>query len=140
MKNRDSTVNFSRYEVAIAHPDDQQHGDISAQDCVDDVRPCEDNSLGTLSMPSTSQLANVVTCKKKSVQRKNQTDIIDFVTINKPLPVKWSIQIDEQLVRMVVKGYHPFSLVEDEEFKNYVHMLSPGYHLRTRKTSTSLIP
>ncbi|KAJ8881611.1 hypothetical protein PR048_018097 [Dryococelus australis] len=42
---------------------------------------------------------------------------------------------------MVVKGYHPFSLVEDEEFKIFVLLLSSGYHLPTRKTlSTSLIP
>ncbi|KAJ8891226.1 hypothetical protein PR048_010741 [Dryococelus australis] len=77
----------------------------------------------------------------KASSTKNQTDITNFVTINKPLPVKRSTQIDKQLVRMVVEGYQPFSLVEDEEFKNFVHMFSPGYHLPTRKTlSTSLIP
>ncbi|KAJ8872968.1 hypothetical protein PR048_026584 [Dryococelus australis] len=101
MKNRHPTVNFSRVEVVSARPDNLQHGDVSVQDCVDDVRLCEDSSPGTLSIPSTSQLANL--------NEKNQTDITNFVTINKPLPVKRTIQIDKKLVRMVVKGYHPFS-------------------------------
>ncbi|KAJ8892105.1 hypothetical protein PR048_004685 [Dryococelus australis] len=140
MKNRHPTVHFLSVDVVSAHPDDQQHGDVSVQDYVDDVRPCNDGSPRTLSMPSTSKLANAVTFKEKPVQPKNQTDITDFVTINKPLPVKRAIQIDKHLVRMVVKGYYPFSLVEDEELKNFVHILSPAYHLPTRKTlSTSLI-
>ncbi|KAJ8896759.1 hypothetical protein PR048_002104 [Dryococelus australis] len=36
MKNRHSTVNFLRAEVINAHPDDQQHDDVSVQNCVDD--------------------------------------------------------------------------------------------------------
>ncbi|XP_036319276.1 zinc finger BED domain-containing protein 1-like [Rhagoletis pomonella] len=38
---------------------------------------------------------------------------------------------------MIVREYHPFSVVEDPEFKTLVHMLNPSYKLPTRKTVSS---
>ncbi|GBL96266.1 hypothetical protein AVEN_118795-1 [Araneus ventricosus] len=59
--------------------------------------------------------------------------------MTKPLTVSKNKQLDEQLLRMVVKGYQPFSLVEDAEFKRFVHMLCPAYNLPTRKTLSNNI-
>lgn len=68
----------------------------------------------------------------------NQMTVTSFLI--KPLTNKKSKEIDKQLVTMITKEYHPFSLVEDPEFKKLVHLLCPSYKLPTRKTlTTSLI-
>jgi len=52
-----------------------------------------------------------------------------------------SKMIDQQLVKMIVKEYHPFSVVEDVEFRNLIKMLCPTYVIPSRKTVTqSLMP
>jgi len=49
--------------------------------------------------------------------------------------------LDEQLAIMIAKEFLPFSLVENEELKKFVHLLNPGYKLPSRKTvSKSLLP
>ncbi|XP_036332815.1 zinc finger BED domain-containing protein 6-like [Rhagoletis pomonella] len=59
----------------------------------------------------------------------------------RPLPMTKQRNIDNQLVKMVVKEYQPLCIVEDPEFKRFINMLNPNYKLPTRKTlSTSLIP
>lgn len=54
----------------------------------------------------------------------------------KPLSSKKNKEIDKQLVAMITKEYHPFSIVEDPEFKKLVNVLCPSYQLPTRKTLT----
>ncbi|XP_039298299.1 E3 SUMO-protein ligase ZBED1-like [Nilaparvata lugens] len=74
-------------------------------------------------------------------QHGNQSSLTDFITIAKPMSVKRSQAIDIQLLKMICKEYHPFSLVEDREFKEFVTMLNPSYKLPSRKTlSESLLP
>ena len=42
---------------------------------------------------------------------------------------------------MICKEFYPFSTVEDEEFRKFVHMLCPNYNMPSRKTlSNSLLP
>ncbi|GBO11666.1 hypothetical protein AVEN_10957-1 [Araneus ventricosus] len=60
-------------------------------------------------------------------------DSKDFVQMTKPSTVSKNKQLEAQLLRMVVKEYQPFSLVEDAEFKRFVHMLCPAYNLPTRR-------
>jgi hypothetical protein len=48
--------------------------------------------------------------------------------------------IDEQLVMMIVKEYHPFSIVEDKEFRKLINMC-PSYSIPSIKTVTqNLLP
>jgi hypothetical protein len=55
--------------------------------------------------------------------------------------LKKNKQLDNDLVRMIVKEYHPLSLVEDAEFRRFVQMLCPEYHIPSRKIlSDSLMP
>lgn len=42
--------------------------------------------------------------------------------------------IDEQLLRMIVKGYHPFSFVQSEAFRKLIKQLNPNYELPPKKT------
>ncbi|KAH9632483.1 hypothetical protein HF086_011944, partial [Spodoptera exigua] len=63
------------------------------------------------------------------------------VQVKKTLPRHRVQQFDEQLVRMIAKGYHALRLVDEVEFRKFVEMLNPGYTLPTRKTlSESLLP
>ncbi|CAH0563035.1 unnamed protein product [Brassicogethes aeneus] len=59
--------------------------------------------------------------KKNSLKRQNK---IDSWTI-KPVPISKSKQFDDQLMRMIVKEYHPFSIVEDPQFKKFTKMICP---------------
>ncbi|XP_061716872.1 E3 SUMO-protein ligase ZBED1-like [Cydia pomonella] len=61
--------------------------------------------------------------------------------VRKPLPLKKMQELDEQLVKMIAKGYHALRMVDEVEFRKFVEMLNPGYTLPTRKTlSESLLP
>lgn len=100
-------------------------------------------TLGIIDLPSTSDCNNIPPCPSTSnnnisVIQRNQK-ITDFVI--KPISRAKSKMLDHQLVRMIVKEYQPFKIVEEEEFKKFVHLLCPGYSLPCRKTiSNSLIP
>lgn len=61
--------------------------------------------------------------------------------INRPLPLSKSKSIDNQLIKMIVRKYHPFSIIEDKEFRKLIHMLSPIYMIPSRKmVSNSILP
>lgn len=70
-----------------------------------------------------------------------QQSLSRFVNIIKPIPLNKSRAIDTQLLKVICKEYHPFSIVENKEFQNFIKMLSPNYNLPSRKTlSNSLLP
>lgn len=65
----------------------------------------------------------------------------DYIVVKNPLPQNKLQQLDEQLVKMIAKGYHALTMVDETEFRKFVEMLNPGYTLPTRKTlSESLLP
>lgn len=64
--------------------------------------------------------------------KRTQPNIEDFTV--RPLPPNKKNKIDQQLLLMIAKEYHPLSLVNDEEFKKFVSLLNPSYTLPTRKT------
>lgn len=61
-----------------------------------------------------------------------QGNITNFIT--KPLSISKSKAIDQQITKFIVKHYHPFSLVEETEFRNFIRMLAPNYSIPSRKT------
>lgn len=74
-------------------------------------------------------------------RQQTQANLCNFVVSNKPVSLNRSKQLDIQLVRLIVKEYQPFSVVDDPKFRKFVQMLCPGYKLPSRKTvSNSLIP
>lgn len=56
--------------------------------------------------------------------------------IQRPIAMTKSKTIDQQLIKMIVKEYHPFSVVEDKELRNLIKMLNPIYITPSRKTVT----
>jgi hypothetical protein len=51
-----------------------------------------------------------------------------------------SKQLDNQLVWMISKMYHPFGVVDNAEFGRFVQMLCPGYHISQQEDTNRLIP
>ncbi|CAH2101579.1 unnamed protein product [Euphydryas editha] len=102
--------------------------------------PLQSNS--TEAGPSTIPLISEDIMVAPAVtQRPVQLNVQHFAKTTSPLPVKKKKQLDEQIVKFIVKGFHPFSIVEETEFKNMYQMILPTYVLPSRKIiSTRLIP
>jgi len=82
--------------------------------------------LGTMPQPPRQQ-------KRTQMTMKN--------IVQRPIAMSKSKAIDQQLVKMIVKEYRPFSVVEDKEFRKLIQMLNPNYIIPSRKTVTqSLLP
>lgn len=56
--------------------------------------------------------------------------------IRRPPPVRRVEQIDRQVVKMIAKGHHALRIVEEQEFRKLIELVSlcPGYKLPSRKT------
>lgn len=52
----------------------------------------------------------------------------------RPLPVNKRLQIDRQILKMVVKEYPSFNIVENDKLKKLISMLNPNYEPPSRKT------
>ena len=66
-----------------------------------------------------------------------QAPISKFIDIVRPISLNKVKNINDQLLKMIIKEYYPFSIVEDQEFKHFVHLLCPNYSLPSRKTLIS---
>lgn len=83
----------------------------------------------------SSSSSNINTKKRHPLQTREDS----FIT--KPISINKQKILDEQLGVMISKEFQPFSLVENEELKKFVHLLNPAYKLPSRKTvSKSLLP
>lgn len=86
--------------------------------------------------PSTSTVPNSVVHSNPK-----QSDIGRFIAVKKPISVNKAKAINEQLVALLVKAYLPFNIVENPEFKKFVHLLNSNYDPPCRKTiSANYIP
>ncbi|CAG4973134.1 unnamed protein product [Parnassius apollo] len=122
---------------------------------LESIDESEENSNKNVQVATTSSTISVVTTTTSSGTRPTvtTTNIIsatkgkvagttvkDYIVVKKPLPLIRTQQLDEQLIKMIAKGYHAFRLVEEKEFQKFVDMLNPSYKLPTRKTlSESLL-
>jgi len=72
-------------------------------------------------------------------QNRTQMSMTNFV--RRQIAMSKSNRIFQQLVKMIVKEYHPFSVVEDKKFRNLIPMLNPSYIITSRKIITqSVLP
>lgn len=127
----------SEVRTIISQPDSFNPRPRSARSC----------SIAPIPIPGSSQsrfefsspISPVTSSPPNLVQP--QYSMSRFVDIIKPIPLSKSKSIDTQLLIMVCKEFHPFSIVEDEEFKKFIKLLCPSYSLPSRKTlSNSLLP
>ncbi|CAG5046036.1 unnamed protein product [Parnassius apollo] len=138
-----SIGNLSRH-MRLKHPTIQiqlsrQQNTIQQQSSTSILDPVPSmssfTSLSQNELPATSHISLPLT----SHGPPKQSTMTEF--IHKPVPVKKINEIDKQIIKIIVKNYHPFSLVEQPEIKELFAMIIPGYSLPTRKTvSNSLLP
>ncbi|XP_049300633.1 E3 SUMO-protein ligase ZBED1-like [Anopheles funestus] len=76
-----------------------------------------------------------------SGQQNVCTTITNFFQPSKPMSSESKKKIDSLLLLMICKEYHPFSIVENEYFGDFVKALNPKYELPTRKSiSNAALP
>lgn len=81
------------------------------------------------SIPSTSPASTSNTNEPESRPRnrvQNQ-NIRSYCVSRRHLNIGQIKKINHQLLKFIVTGYHPFSVVDEPEFKNLVALLSPNY-------------
>lgn len=117
---------------------------LTIEDNVDDPS----NTLATCTFVSSASLNTVSEAIDQSISSLNpstsssitsrQSSITQF--ISKPISLSKSKTIDLQITKFIVKHFHPFSLIEEIEFRNLIKMLAPNYTIPSRKTlSNSLL-
>ncbi|XP_064456888.1 zinc finger BED domain-containing protein 6-like [Ornithodoros turicata] len=121
--------------VEPSHPSPNESG----------ARPSVPSGLSSLSLSAPSTSGQSAPPRPLPVARGHRWETQQQATIshymNRPLTLSKTAKLDEQLVKLIVKEYHPFSLVEGEQFKQFVYALNPNYRLPTRKTlSSTLLP
>jgi hypothetical protein len=71
---------------------------------------------------------------------RDENRITNYTFSRRPIPINQTKVIHEQLLRFITHGYHPFSIVKEEEFKNFVKLLNPkNYAMPSRKTITNAL-
>ncbi|GBN34997.1 hypothetical protein AVEN_183817-1 [Araneus ventricosus] len=110
------------------HENEETEESENPESETEQVAPENNNSSITVPMHS-----------RKRLKMSNQTSMFNF--FERPLTMTKKQEIDNQILRMIVKENHPFSIVEDREFRKLVKMLCPEYVIPSRKTFTnSLLP
>jgi len=94
--------------------------------------PVPDPLPSTLNQASTSTLPVSL-----EVVRPQQLAISNY--FQRPISATKRQSLDQQLLKDIVMEYQPFTIVEDPEFRKFVHMLNPGYDLPSRKTVSLLL-
>lgn len=85
---------------------------------------------GTAAKSQSSTASNI---------KRKQTSLLGYVP--KKITVENKKKIDGALLKLFIKDYQPFRVVEDEGFKEFVNMLNPNYTLPDRHTiSKTYIP
>ena len=135
--------NFTRH-LKRKHPTVPLHRTPTPAETSDSRSPQDE---GSQEDPAAKEVAAAVVREdisfastSRSIQA-TQSHMSSYVNIIKPVSIEKNKQLDNQLVRLIARECHPFSLVEDAEFRRFVQMLCPGYQIPSRKTLTnSLIP
>ncbi|CAG9840703.1 unnamed protein product [Diabrotica balteata] len=91
-------------------------------------------STGADTMSGVSVYSEDENIEPKPKKLKTQSVLTNFAYSKKPLSIARSKEIDLQILRFIVKGYHSFKIVEEVEFKKLLEMLSPNYNVPSRKT------
>ncbi|KAL4141993.1 hypothetical protein QTP88_004525 [Uroleucon formosanum] len=85
----------------------------------------------------TDTVSHIATGRLSGISRHRldgQSTISSYFSNTKPLNINQQKRVDQQLIKIIVKGYYPFDIVEDLEFQNLLKMLNGGYKLPSRKT------
>lgn len=137
MKTKHPTINIARRPTVPSHSHTKE--EISSVSMSSETRHIEGEESGSACTASASTSVNLSTASSsiassKGKKEKIQSDISNFAYIKKPLSIARNKELDKQLLRWIVKGYHAFRIVEEGEFQKFCEMLCPNYKVPSRKT------
>ncbi|XP_068130731.1 E3 SUMO-protein ligase ZBED1-like isoform X2 [Hyperolius riggenbachi] len=127
-----STSNFKRH-LKISHSIEvlaqiRQENPAKSRRRSKSAAPCT-ISIHTTESSTTSE-------GRTASQRQRQSGITSYV---RPISASKQTNLDEELMRMIALDFQPFSIVDDQGFKNFVKAIDPSYVLPNRKTLTTLM-
>lgn len=136
MKTKHPTINIARGQVTSAVIEREESVPQHSQHLATTSRAvettCEIDSVDLSTSENLSSASNSVMVSKD--KEKRQVAITNFAYLKKPLSISRSKEIDKQILRWIVKGFHAFRIVEEAEFQKLCEMLCPNYKLPSRKT------
>lgn len=147
MKKKHPNIDLSKekpFNKRLTYPREKSSSTFDSS--IADVEELTDGGTETSSATvalSTSPLLSTSSEKVNAIYRRSEIIFRKHFDkfLNRPVSVTKSKLYDEQLAKMIVKQYCPFTIVESEEFKKFVQTVNPGYSLPSRKTiSSRLIP
>jgi len=96
------------------------------------VNPTTSNE--NVDVPSTELESN----HKINKKRKLQNTLLNYIP--RKMTNTYQSQLDDSLLKLIYLDCQPFSIVEDEGFKQFINLLNPNYNLPSRHTlsNTSL--
>ncbi|PSN43345.1 hypothetical protein C0J52_15549 [Blattella germanica] len=115
----------NKHPTAAIKPDELQ---IAAEDPDEPTASTSTSSDG----PSTG-----ISSEPPAKVQRSQRAITEFVS--RPVTVQKSKTLDNLLLKLIVKQYHSFRLVEQNEFKELLHNLNPNYAIPSRKTLSNAL-
>lgn len=96
------------------------------------------SSQSSTTQPSTSQsfisqnLTNQTSTSQTSTSQRRQGTLTTYIT--RPTPITRQKKLDRALLKMIVKDFQAFSIVEDKGFREFSSLLDPSYPLPSRTT------
>lgn len=98
-------------------------------------------SVATTSAAATSSGGPDATPTATPVVRRRTQQATMGAFVTKPMAPHQKNKVDEALITMIAKDFQPFSIVEDEGFREYTAALDPSYALPSRYTlSKKMLP
>lgn len=143
MKTKHPTISIARKEVieiTTAAPENTNSKGTYLENMVETEAKFTSNNLPGTSAATTNlsnEIGSFLVPTKITKQTKTQSDITSFAYSKKPLSIIRSREIDQQILRWIVKGFHAFRVVEEVEFQSLCKILCPNYNVPSRKTISS---
>ncbi|XP_072400765.1 E3 SUMO-protein ligase ZBED1-like [Diabrotica undecimpunctata] len=93
------------------------------------------------SLPSTSRASSsssgIIGSSRSEVRRIQQQVLSAYAP--KRISMTQQKKLDQLLLNLIIKDFQPFSIVEDNGFKDFILTLNPAYKLPTRKTLSNVL-
>lgn len=128
-----STTNLRRH-LNTKHPT-ALLTQVRREDPDQETATTSSGATGSDSAPLTASStagSSAASAAQRQGTRPKQTTIGSF--LRRPIgPVRQN-EVDEQLAKMIARDFQPFSIVEDQGFRDYTKVLDPTYILPSRKT------
>lgn len=129
-KNLNRHLKFKHVTVPLTRPSKRnENSPLENEENIDYPSNMPASTSTSVSTASLGTMSETVTPSLLNLPRQNA--ITQY--ISKPISLSKSKAIDLQITKFIIKHFHPFSLVEETEFRNLIKMIAPNYIVPSRK-------